>query len=257
MDEFRPEGTPVEGDSIAQNQILAAPVVTEEPVQAPESAQPEPQETVSEKDRNFRIMREDRERIARERDEALRRLQEYEMRSAKPQHQEEPEADDDIDLDIKDDDLVEGKHLQKMKTYIKKLQAQQKTFQKRATEATAETRLKSQYPDFDTVMTMENMQALSRAYPELAASVNATGDLYNKAVSVYTLIKKFGIHDDKPYEAEKERIVANQAKPKPLTSISPQQGDTPLSRANVFANGLTDELKKKLREEMAAASKRY
>lgn len=251
MDEFKPEGSPVEGDSIAQNQIVAAPVITEEPVA--QEAAPAPE---TEKDRNFRAVREAAERAARERDEALRKLQDYEARYAKPQ-QPEPEEETDIDFNVKDDDLVEGKHLQKMKSYIKKLEANQKAFQKKASEATAETRLKSQYPDFDKVMTVENMRALSESYPELASSVNSGGDLYNKAVSVYTLIKKFGIYEDQPYSAEKDRILANQAKPKPLTSISPQQGDTPLSRANVFANGLTDELKKKLREEMAAASKRY
>ncbi len=252
MDEFKPEGTPVEGDTLSQNQIVVAPVVTEEP-EAQEAPQPA-QET--EKDRNFRAVREAAERAARERDEALRRLQEYESRSARPQ-EPDLEEESDIDLNVKDDDLVEGKHLQKLKAHIKKLEAQQRAFQKQATESTAETRLKSQYPDFDKVMTVENMRALSESYPELASSVNSGSDLYKKAVSVYTLIKKFGIYEEAPYNAEKDRILANQAKPKPLTSISPQQGDTPLSRANVFANGLTEELKKKLREEMAAASKRY
>lgn len=35
--------------------------------------------------------------------------------------------------------------------------------------------------------------------------------------------------------------------------LSPQQGDSPLSKANAFANGLTEDLKKQLQKEMFEA----
>jgi hypothetical protein len=53
--------------------------------------------------------------------------------------------------------------------------------------------------------------------------------------------------------ADKLRAQKNAAKPKPLASVNPQQGDSPLSKANAFANGLTDDLKKQLRKEMEDA----
>jgi hypothetical protein len=250
MEELKPEGIPAEGDTIAQNQIVAAP--TEEPTEMQ-------QEQASVKELNFRAIRDAADRASRERDDALRRLQEYEARYAQPTQTQEPEPveESDIELNVKEDDLVEGKHIKKMVAHIKKLEAQQKAFLKKTYETSAEARIRAQYSDFDKVMTIENMQALSKTYPELAKSINASSDLYDKAVSAYTLIKKFGIYEDEPYAAEKERAVSNSMKPKPLASISPQQGDTPLSRANAFANGLTDDLKRKLREEMAAASKKY
>jgi len=50
-------------------------------------------------------------------------------------------------------------------------------------------------------------------------------------------------------------VQANTAKPRPLTSVSPQSGESPLSRANAFAEGLTPELKKNLFKEMQEAKK--
>ena len=57
------------------------------------------------------------------------------------------------------------------------------------------------------------------------------------------------------YKTDRELAQKNASKPKPLASVSPQQGDSPLSRANAFANGLTNELKAQLRKEMEEARK--
>jgi hypothetical protein len=215
--------------------------------------------------KNFRAIREAAERATRERDEALQRLAQYERQSssfAKATADMQPSTTQDQDMDLefnlKDDELAEGKHLQKLKTTIRKLEAKQKELEEQSYTNSAETRLRSKFSDFDKVMTLENIRTFSAAYPELASSINASSDLYDKAVSAYTLIKRFGIHDDQPFEADKNKAIANTAKPRPLTSVGAQQGgDSPLSRANAFAGGLTEELKKQLREEMAAASKRY
>ena len=55
---------------------------------------------------------------------------------------------------------------------------------------------------------------------------------------------------------DKAKAVINAQKPRPLTSISPQQGDSPLSKANAFANGLTPELQAQLLKEMKQSMKR-
>ncbi len=212
----------------------------------------------TEQAKNFRAIREAAERAVRERDDALQRLSQYE-KQGKGGMGTSPEEDQgsDLDLNLKDDELAEGKHLQKLKTEIRSLKAKQKALEEQSYTNSSEARLRSKYSDFDKVMTLENIKTFSAAYPELATTLNASNDLYDKAVSAYTLIKRFGIYDDQPYEADKNKAVANTAKPRPLTSVNAQQGDSPLSRANAFAGGLTEELKKQLREEMAAASKRY
>ena len=57
-------------------------------------------------------------------------------------------------------------------------------------------------------------------------------------------------------EAIRSKARENHAKPRPISSIGAQEGDGPLSKANAFANGLTDELKQQLLKEMQEARKR-
>ena len=267
-DEFKPEGTPVEGDRVAPQSITPIQPVADES-QQPQSDQAQHQQTEAaqaqrqpslesspkdvEQVRRFKAMRESADRAERERDDALRRLQEYERRAP------EPELDIDA-INLKDDDLAEGKHLKQLRDEVKRLRAEQKQFQKQSYESSAETRVRAQYQDFDKVMTVENLQVFSRMYPEMAKSINAGNDLYDKAVSAYQLIKKFGIYEDEPFAAEKQQAVSNTQRPKPLASISPQQGETPLSRANAFAGNnykLTADMKAALYKEMEEASKKY
>jgi hypothetical protein len=162
------------------------------------------------------------------------------------------------DFGFKEDDLIEGKHLKTAMKKIKQLEDQQKQYIRQSTESTAEMKLRTQFPDFDKVMTLENVQMLSASYPELARTVNTSSDLYDKAVSAYTMIKRFGIYNEAPVgDMNKQKAIANTAKPRPLASVNPQQGETPLSRANAFAEGLTDSLKEQLRKEMHEARRLY
>lgn len=203
----------------------------------------------SNKEQNLRILRERAEKLERERDEALKYIQNLQ----KPQQQAQPEQEESEELNINENDLVEGKHLAKFAKKYKKLEQQLKQYQQQTSATVTETKLKAQFPDFDKVVSPENIELLKAGYPEIAQTLNSSSDLYNKAVSAYTMIKKLGIVSE--LQTEKEIIQKNMSKPKPLASISPQQGDTALSRANAFANGLTDDLKAQLRKEMEDARK--
>lgn len=236
--------------------ILEIPKVEESeqaPLQATKTSHPEQQEQqkVKEREANLNVLRKLAEQASRERDDALRRLQEIENRNA-PRYESSDE-----DIVIKDDELVEGKHLAKYVKKIKQLEEQQRKYIQQNSESTAEMRLKAQYPDFDKVMTLENVQTFSAAYPELAKTINASSDLFDKASSAYTLIKRFGIYSEQPFEADKQKAIANSSKPRPLASVSPQQGDSPMQRANAFANGLTPELKEQLLKEMNESRRGY
>lgn len=207
-----------------------------------EAAAPVEQETAQAK--NFRALREKAQRLERERDHALAQL------NAK--HQQPPEDDAD-DIGIAPDDLAEGKHLSKLNKKVRDMQKEMQLYKQQTQTVSAETRLKIQYPDIEKVVSQDNISQLNELYPELAHTLNANQDLYSKAVAAYTMIKKLGIHAEDTFSAERELAQKNAAKPKPLASVSPQQGDSPLSRANAFANGLTDELKEQLRKEMMEA----
>lgn len=261
----------------------ATPPVVEEPVQeittelvqeSIESAPEEPQETIQEQEvpveevkpvkakptpqESFKQLKEAKEREERERlrlerehNDLMRKYRELEAKN-QPQ-QKEQVADEDYNININPDDLVEGKHLSQVDKKIKSLEKQLKQYEQQTTLNTIQSRLKSQYPDFDSVVSNQNIETLKAQYPELAQTLNASTDLYATAVSAYTMIKKFGIAQTPEQIEDIKRINNNAAKPRPLTSISPQQGETPLSRVNAFANGLTEELKEQLRKEMFTA----
>jgi hypothetical protein len=234
-------------EQVEQEVIESSTEVEQEQVEkqvAPQPQRSDPQES-------FRALRAKADRIERERDEAMRRLQEMEAARNFTQQTEQNNEDDDIN--IAPDDLAEGKHLSKVAKRIKKLETELNQYKQQSNQTNTETRLKAQYPDFDKVVSRDNIELLKAQYPEIAQTLHASTDLYSTAVSAYTLIKRLGIHQDDTFVAEKAIAIKNSAKPRPLASVSPQQGDSPLSRANAFANGLTDELKEQLRKEMFSA----
>ena len=195
-------------------------------------------------------MREKAERLERERNDAVRFAEEIKAQYAK---KSEPV---DEDIHINDEDLVEGKHLSKVAKKISHLENQIREYEKRNQESSIEVKIRQQYPDFEKIVSADNIAALKEADPDLAEAIHHTPDLFKKASLAYKMIKKMGIsHQEDLYE--KERVVAqkNAGKPRSMNTISPQQGDSPLSNANAFANGLTDDLKARLRKEMEEARK--
>jgi len=204
--------------------------------------------------RNVREMRLRKEQAEKERDEAYRLLQQMKEQNT-PVPSPEPQ-EEDLNINIGEEDFVEGKHLGKVAKKIKKLEEQIKNYQQATTSVTVETKLKQKYGDFDSVVSKENVEALVRDYPELGNTLRSNPDLYSQAVSAYTMIKQMGIYKEDKYSADRARAKENAAKPRPLASVSPQQGQGPLSKANAFANGLTEELKEQLRKEMNEARSR-
>lgn len=211
-----------------------APAVEEQVQEEVSQEETVKKQQMSDEQKNFVALRKAKEQAERERDEYYRKIQEF---SQPQQKQDAPERE------LGDDDLAEGRHL-------KKLKAEMDSYKKQLEQTATETRIKAQFPDFDSVVTKETIEQLNTAYPELAQTIGSSSNLYNTAASAYMLIKKLGIYTDKNYDSQKEAVQRNMSKPRPLSSVSPQQGESPLSHANAFANGLTEDLKKKLYQEM-------
>lgn len=240
-----------------ESATIAMPTIQTAPSEQPE-VQPEasPLEDVSQvesipvditfeeqKEADFKELRAAKKRVERERDEAIRLLRERE--TAKPKEVKE-------DVDLSPNDLVEWRHVE---AKIKNLEERLEKVNQNSTQTAIETRLKSQYPDIETVVSRENLERLRDLYPEEAEAIDSIGNLYHKAVMARTIIKNLGIQKEKDYKAEVQRAQANASKPKPSNSIAPQSSDSPLTKANAFAGGLTDELKKQLLREMSEARK--
>jgi hypothetical protein len=240
------------------------------PVQAKPEPQPRPQQQVvpeveeeivqvepapipqyaADTAKSWRELRLARERAERERDDALRLLQ---MQQHKPQVQEQPEPD--IDLD--DDSYVAAKHLKAYSQKIKKLEQQVQMQQQQNHAETARLRLKSKYSDFDSVVNPDTIEMLKVLQPEVARTLDQSSDLYASGVTAYMMIKNMNLQPQDMYKDDISRIQKNANKPKPSVSISPQKGESPLTAANAFSNGLTEELKTQLLKEMQEARRGY
>lgn len=223
----------------------------------------EPEETIVEETpqkMNFRMIKERAERAERERDEAMKYAMSFQQPKQQAAQQSEPE-DDYSDIGLDDDGLAEGKHLKKVLKEMRELKKEMHAYKTKATNDTVEVKLKSQYPDFDRVITQENLETLSSMNPDLADMISQTPDMYKRAKLAYDMVKQYGIYQETPlkntfYDSEKAVAQKNASKPRPLASVSPQQGDSPLSKANAFANGsLSDQMKAQYRREMIEATK--
>lgn len=229
----------------AQEQVVEH---VEQPVQEDQvgEVQQPAQAKESESEKNFRYLRQQNENLQKERDEYYRVLKNIEANQKQKQMPEEIN-------NLGPDDLVEWKHVQRE---LNKVKDELNNYKQQSYQHSAEARLKAQYPDFDKVVNESTINALREQYPEVAQSLNSNPDVYSKASAVYTLVKKFNLAPSDESLLDRARIQENSKKPRPLSSISPQQGDTPLSKANAFANGLTKELREQLLKEMQEAKKR-
>ncbi len=240
-----------------QVEVEEAQEVEETEQQVQESAPEELKKSAYSKEENIIILRERSEKAERERDELMRYVQELQ---SKPQTQQtaqqiEEVKDDLEDLQFNPDDLAEGKHLLKLVNKIKKLEQKLDQSEKSAKVTTSELKLKRDFPDFEKVASYENLKRLRDMDPDLADAILATPDVYKQHALAYKMVKQMGIYVEDKYNEDRDKALKNAVKPRPLTSISPQQGDSPLTKANAFANGLTDELKKQLHREMIESMK--
>jgi hypothetical protein len=212
---------------------------------------PEPieqQQVQDNRERNFAALREARERAERERDEAIYYARQLQMQAQ--QNNQQPIEDHNL----APDDLVEWRHVENK---IKNIESKLRQYENYTQTNVADARIKAQFNDFDQVVTHETVERLRTMYPEIAQSLHATPDIYNKAVSTYNIIKKFGLANGN-YEHDKYVAQRNSAKPKPTNTVAPQQGDSPLNKANDFSNGfLTQERKNQLYKDMMDAKNNY
>lgn len=224
------------------------PIVSEAQPQEPEVAQAaSEQETVQQ--RNFKALREQARLLEQEKQDMARQLAAYQQQQ--PQ-QESIEVDDNLAPDA----LIEKRHLSRYDKKISRLEAQLKQYQDQSVATSAELQLKTKYPDFDVIVNKDNLEMLKLTYPELAQTIYNNPDLYTKGASAYTIIKQMGIAPGAQVDSDKERAMKNAAKPRPLASVASSQGnESPLQRANAFANGLTDDLKAQLHREMIESMK--
>lgn len=192
----------------------------------------------SDKEKNFARLRETKEQLERENRELKAAMQ---NKSPPPEQKEE-------DFGIDDDDLVEGKVVKKLYQEIRSLQS---TYEQEKL-ASIPDRLRSKFSDFDSVVSTENIEKLKESEPELYGSIVSGNDLYGKGVAAYKTLKALGIYQDPTYNDQKKVVQQNTSRPLSTQAV---KGQGALAEANIFAKGLTPELRKQLQQEMSSAVK--
>lgn len=239
-------------EEVQEEEPIQLDQVQSEPIKSkPESSQQE----------NFRKVKEARERAERERDALMSQMLEMQakLQVQQPKQQVVEEEKDWFD-GLDPESLVEGKQLKNIAQEMKAMKKQLREQQQQSQDMILQNKLRTQYPDIDSVVNKETIEQLNQLYPIEAAALGEMTNKYSQAVLAYSTIKNLGLikgqEMKKPaYESDVLRAKVNAAKPRPLASVNPQQGDSPLSKANAFANGLTPDLKAQLNKEMMAARK--
>ena len=213
------------------------------------------------KEENFRDIRLAKERAERERDAMMSQMIEMQMRMQQQVQKPIEPVVEPMDFNIDPEDLASGKHLMVLKQQSQKQAKELADLKFQMQQDAVRNRLRSEHKDYETVVSTENIKILEEQYPDIHATLDKNPDLYGMGTAAYKIMKQFGIHKvaqkEAIYEEDRVRTIANAAKPRPLASVSPQQGDSPLSKANAFANGLTEELREQLRKEMNSSRRNF
>jgi len=210
---------------------------------------PQQEEIKPKSDDNIRRLRQAKEKVERERDEALRYIEE--VRRQQAQKPAEPEEDYSLELDPSD--LAEGKHLLKMNRRIEKMERESlersRRYEQQSQAAMAESQLRVKYPDIDKVINPDSIAALREEYPELAESINSNNNTYSKAVAAYTMIKRLGIHKDEVSTEGEALLRRNNSRPRASASIAPNASENALDHAHSYG-ALTKEMKAQALKEL-------
>jgi len=250
-------------NNIEQNQALEETLANDNTLQTEQSADESLQNThqntpePTKQELNFKELREQANQAKRERDELkayLERLNRENNPGNYNKSQQAPEQEEDYD--IREDDFIEGRQFKKFLKKQRDLEQKLKQYESQSQTLSVEMQLKNKFRDFDEIVNESTVQKLKDEYPEVFTTIQTSSDLYNKGAAAYKIIKQLGLSGEskQPYIQEKQVIQSNINKPRnPNAGAAP---DSPLNNANLFAAGLTPELKEKLRRANLDAIRR-
>lgn len=241
-----------EPEVVETEQVEAAP--------APEQAAAQPKYENEPNWKQLRAKADEADKLKRERDEAYAILQQLEQQARSQQRAAPQEEEFDIDR-LDDDQPIEAKHLKNM--YKKERRERQQLEENLArqsrisNESNIQQQMRRQNPDFDDVMTKQNLEALRDSDPDLADSIAYNPDPAKAYRAAYNAIKRYGIYEEqKTLKMETDALKKNLTKPRSVNTVAPQQKDSALNSANAFSGKQTDEYKQELMKKMRESMER-
>lgn len=234
-----------------ENVNVAEQLANTEVVQPSESENTAP-ERDDNASNNSESKRNDQEYNWKQASRKLRDLEKQNEELAKALNRiQKPEAEDDELDKMGDDDIMTKAQAKKMAERMAR-QVSERVIKEREA-MTAEDRVKAKFPDFDSVVTRENIELLKQSEPEVAQSLAMNPDPYAQAVAVYRTLKTSGLGRS-DLANEKQKAISNSKKPVSVNAVS--KGASAIANAHIFESGLTPELKASLYKEMQECARR-
>ncbi len=194
-----------------------------------ETVQEVQQETAQE--RNFREMRERQKMLERERDEERRQRIELQQALTKQYHQ--PAAQEQSRQRLQRDDIPDVGYVE---DELASIREEQRRERERIAFAHAELKVAQQYPDYEKMLSDDNIKELERREPEMWSSIKNNPDPYARMISAIKAVRSANIYVKDAPIPEKKAVQANLAKPKAVNSLNPSSGGTgALAQAHAFS----------------------
>ncbi len=237
------ETTPAPEQEVQEQEAFVDSGIAQENTESLPPEKPTPEQEKEEKNnRDWRLLREKTEKAESERDQLYAYIKQQQDQQQQQQQQAAQPKEEEFDINtINDDDLLDGKQMKRMfaqqKRYNDQIKHDVNEQRIKSHEAVVESNLKTSFPDFDQVMTRDNITALREADPALARSLNMNPDLQDKAIATYNAVKRYGIYQGNSSSnniAQTRKYSENSNKPHSSNSISPQRNN-PLAKANEFS----------------------
>ena len=209
-----------ENPDVAVDETAQAVVEPEAETNVQEVAKEQPQ--VDQQKANW----EETRAVLKEMQRSNRELKEQLAKQQAPKSS--PEPDIYSELGLSKDDLSTGEHVGKIYKEIKELK---KALQLQKSEETEE-RLRIKYPDFDAVLSTENVEYLLKNEPTLVKSIQNSPDPYIQAEAAYRLAKKFCPGEEVEAKENARKIEENQKKPMSSSAVKKSGA---LDQAHMYA----------------------
>lgn len=236
-----PEALAPSGQDVNLDEVVAHQQQADVSEQA-EAPAPVEDQVQKDKDYNWRQMRSAMEELQRSNQDLRTQLQ---SNAPTP----EPEIDE---LDqMADDDILtkaQAARLVEKKAYTLAKKAARELFKERELD-TLDDRVKAKYPDYNNVVTQENLEELKRD-PLFVKSLKGLEDPWDQASYVYEQLKIRGVTPQAV--REKQQLENNASKPRSTQSLG---GPSPLHAADQYSMWPDPKLKEQLYKEMTQAAK--
>jgi hypothetical protein len=181
--------------------------------------------------------------------------QNYELKASLEQIKasQKPNAEEDVLSKLNDDDIITAKQARSLAMKMARQVAEQTVREREA--QTLDERLMTKFPDYQEVVSKENIDLLQQQEPELAKSLYALQqDPYSQGIAAYKMLKKLGLGDTSEMAVNKKKALENSKKPVSVQSVT--KSSSAIGNVHLFENGLTPELKKQLWKETQECAKR-